>query len=102
MESLNPVTQEWFCLTRQQSSLLGLISNTVLVKFGNCPENVSLTFNSNIMTLTYYDTEDEVESYVDSIGGTGYYRTKAEEGDYIQFCGPSEKYEPIEPDEEEL
>ena len=95
MESLNPFNQEWFCLTRQ-------LSNTVLVKFGNCPENVSLTFNNNIMTLTYYDTEDEVESYVDSIGGPGYYRTKAEEGDYIQFCGPSEKYEPIETDEEEL
>ena len=72
-----------------------------IVLFGNLAENKNIMFN-NITTALTYETENELETAVDTfVNEEGYYKSQAEAFNPDKFSGESEKYPviiPIPPD----
>ena len=73
-----------------------------IVLFGNLPENKNIMFNNTTTSLTY-ETEDELETAVDTfVNEPGYYKSQAEASNPDKFSGESKKYSFIEPKPPEL
>lgn len=72
-----------------------------IILFGRLNANVCISTNTNFTALDF-DTEDELETYVDNFTEPGYYREQAEtQGD--EYIGESQKYPviiPMEPEDE--
>lgn len=93
----------WLFIYNNDGFLANIFTNRKnrVVLFGNLNQNSNIMFN-NQRVLETYNTEDELESAVDTfVNEPGYYREQAESGNSEVYLGESVKYPVIIPNEEE-
>jgi hypothetical protein len=85
LKVINPIQDKrWFCVKNAAN---------IIHVFGNV--NLGNNLGTGQPTLLTYLTEDELETYVDSILGANYYKDAVETSNPI-FMGESGKYLPPE------
>lgn len=93
----------WLFIYNNDGFIANIFTNRKnrIVLFGNLNQNSNIMFNSK-RVLETYNTEDELESAVDTfVNEPGYYREQAESGTSEVYLGESVKYPVIIPNEEE-
>lgn len=78
-------TDRWFCVETEED---------IIHVFGNV--NLGNILDTGEFTLLTYLTEDDLETYVDSVLGVDYYKDAVESSNEI-FMGESGKYIPTPP-----
>lgn len=97
------LSNNWIFLYNNVNFIVSIFTNRKnrIILFGNLPEDKNIMFNNTTTFLTY-ETEDELETAVDTfVNEEGYYKSQAESFDPDKFSGESEKYSviiPIQPD----
>ena len=96
------LANSWLFIYNNYGFLINIFTNRKnrVISFGNLDENSSITLDSqNILEI--YNTEDELESAVDTfVNEPGYYKEQAESGTSEVCLGESVKYPVIIPNEE--
>ena len=84
----------WLFIYNNDGLLANVFTNRKnrIVLFGNLNQNSNIMFNSQRILETY-NTEDELESAVDTfVNEPGYYKEQAESGTSEVYLGESVKY----------
>lgn len=103
VHSISKENDTWIFTYDKPSFLQRIFTNSrnYIILFGKLNSGVCISTKTNFTDLEF-ETEDELETYVDNFVTTGYYKEQAETQG-IKYIGESEKYPviiPSEPEEE--
>ena len=97
VHSINRENNTWIFTYNEQSFLQNNLSDNkdYILLFGILNAGICISSKTNFTTLDF-NTENELETYVDNFTETGYYKVQAETQG-VKYIGVSEKYPIIEP-----